>query len=593
MRNGLVATTADRRAEGESAVAWMARLGGRVVHLTTEDDACFAAIVTTGGPADAVHTGPGTRGASIGIGDVLPATLFDGRELPAHTVAVSVDPTGQRCLVGAGAGNMRLFRHDDGTGALVSTSVGAIAHALGTRSELDRSYEDFQLGFGFLPDERTMFRDVQSLPRPCIHTVVGEHPATAEESSRVADVAESPRDVAGIAALFLEILDELTEGVDHVGVLLGGFDSALVASGLHRIGKHVSTFTFDFEDPRYNQRHIDEVVAVANAEHHPVPITASSIGTALERLPELVNQPGAQPHYQIQTIAAAEAARDVGVDRLLTGDGCDALFLAFPTVNTRAAATKTLGRIPGPVTRAALALLSTRPAEARLGHVARVGRSSLRSSLLGPPASQHLPTRYLDQVTLGRLDASSRPPQAETIESVQNRLAAGVRDLDPVQRAFDGNTRAGHSQAKVEGAMLRSGLTIQSPYTHPRFRTAIAQLPVHLVRPGGRLAGAEGKPVLALAALEARLLPASVVEQPKQSPTLAPVDQWFAGPLRGQVVRQLEDLPFPVNLDVIGEILRPKRIEDWYRRDLALSRHVFQAIGLLVSYAAFASLARR
>lgn len=595
MRNGIIAASIERRAEAERAAEWMARLGGRVVPITDSNDACWVAVVTDGGPAVDVLRGTGPRGVSIGPGRTTPQQMLEGRQAPLHTVAAAVDESGKRCVVGAGVGNLRLFVHDDAQGKLVSTSVGALVTGLGDRAELDRSYEDFQLGFGFLPDERTLFRGVSSLPRPCLNSVVGDTPQptgprpTSEGDSEVV----VPDDAEGIADLLLEILDEVTAGIDHVGVLLGGFDSALVAAGLHHIGKQVSTFTFEFGDECYNQRHVAEVVAASAADHHPVPITADVIGRSLAHLPEMVNQPGAQPHYQVQTIVAAAAARDAGVERLLSGDGCDALFLAYPTVNTRAAAAQAAAKLPQWVSRAGLALLSSHIMDHRLGHVARVARSTLRAALLHPPANQHLPTQYMDNITLERLDRGSRPSQAETISAIRARLADEVRHLDDVQRAFDGNSLAGHSQSKVEGAVLRSGLTIRSPYTHPKFRSAIARLPRHLTRPEGRLARAEGKPILQRAALEAGLLPRVVVEQPKQAPTLAPLDEWFAGPLRGQVMDMLADLPFDVDLDVVSEILRPKRAEDLYRRKVALSRHIFQAIGLLASYSAFARLAPR
>lgn len=593
MRNGLVAATAARKEDARRAADWLVRLGGRLVPLTREDADHWAALVTDGGTAVNVIEGREARGACIGSGKVRPEALLAGGPMPPDTVAISVGDAGPRCVVGVGTGSMRLFSHADDRGRLVSTSFGAITAGLGDRADIDRSYEDFHLGFGFLPDGRTMIKNLTAIPRPSVETLKGERVTEPERSPRSDPDVAVPRDVDGLVGLFLEVLEDLVGDVDRVGVLLGGFDSALVAAGLHRIGKRVSTFTFSFRDPRFDQRHVEDVVSAVDADHHPVPITAATIGSGLDHFPEIVNQPGAQPHYQIQTIAAAVAAREAGVTRLLSGDGCDALFLAYPTVNTRAAATRTAGRIPGPMARAALKLLAPRFVESKLGHVARVARSTLRSSLLEPPASQHLPTQYLDQVTLRRLDRSARPPQRESVEAIRRRLAEQVSDLDAVQRAFDGNSRAGHSQAKVEGAIATSGLPIMSPYKHPDFRAAIDQLPSELTRPGGRLARAEGKPILQMAARESGLLPLAVVDQPKQAPTLAPVDRWFAGPLRSQVMSLLGDLPFEVDHEVVNEILHRKAAEDWYRRRVALSKHALQAIGLLTSYAAFARLTQR
>ncbi|QGG95850.1 asparagine synthase-related protein [Actinomarinicola tropica] len=595
MRNGLVVASPARAEEAERAARWLASQGGRLEVLGDAGSPAWLAVVHDGGPV--LEVGRDGRRVGVRIGDptASPWAVLDG-DPPAHTVAAVIDPEHGRAVVGSGPGNLRLFGHEDPSGWLVTTSVGALVEGLGERAALDRSYEDFQLGFGFLPDDRTMFAGVRSLARPGCIALAGPPlagPSGDAPRPGAAEPVPPPDGPHGVADLLLEVLDEQSRGVDHVGVLLGGFDSALVAAGLHRLGKRVSTFTFHFDDDRFNQRHVEEAVGAAAADHHPVPITAEVIGDALARFPELVNQPGAQPHYQIQTIVAASAARAAGVERLFSGDGCDAVFLAYPTVNTRSAASQGLGRVPSPVLRASLRALSLRSVDDRLGHVARVGRSSLRAALLGGAASHHLPTQYLDDVALRRLSPTPRPVQDETIAEIRRRLATATGATDPVRLAFDGNAIAGHSLAKVEGATLVSGLDIHSPYTTTSFRESIAQMPPELVRPAGRLAAAEGKPVLQQAAVDSGLLPPSVVEQRKQAPTMAPIDEWFSGPLRGQVTDLLMELPFEVDLAAVDVILRRKRAEDVYRQRLTLSNHAFQAIGLLTSYAAFARLVRR
>lgn len=592
MMNGLVAASRGRRAEGELAVRWLEQHGGSRVDLGGGLADVHAWVVTDGTPEMGLVLDGSVRGATFGDGPTDLASVLSGSDVPLNVLVLVVDVEAGRVVAGSGPGNLRLFCHRDDRGTLVSSSVASIVEGLGDRAALDRSYEDFQLGFGFLPDGRTMYEGVTILPRPGILDLDTGEVTGASAPAPPPEAPATVRDAAGLTHLLLEILEEQASGVDHVGVLLGGFDSALVAAALHRIGKRVSTFTFSFEDDRYTQRHVDEAVAAAAAEHHWVPIDAELIGHSLETFPHLVNQPGIQPHYQIQTIAAATAAREAGVERLFSGDGCDALFLAFPTVNTRAAASEVAGRVPDPLLRAGLHALTPAVVERHLGHVARMGRGVARAALLEPPADRHLPTQVLDATSLARLSVGWRPTQVESIEAIRSRLAAEVSHLEPVRRAFDGNTMAGHSQAKVEGVALRSGLRPRSPYTEPRFRAAVASLPESLSRPSGRLARAEGKPVLQELALSSELLPRSVVEQPKQSPTLAPVDAWYAGPLRHRVLDLLQGLPFEIDEGVVVEMLAPKRIEDLYRRRVTLSLHTFQAIGLLASYASFARLAR-
>jgi len=581
----LIAATPGLETEVDRALDWAAPAGATRVDRVRSDGGTVA-LASSGGSMARVTRKPDATVVSLGVhavGDV--AALLDGR-IPGGTVAAAM--TGGRVLVGAGAGNQRLFRATTDRGTLVSSHVGALVAALGAGAALDRSYEDFLLGFGFLPDGRTPFAGIRAMARPAVEELDGgaslpvvPPPATAADASTPPDLAE----------LVCEIVDEQAGAMRRVGVLLGGFDSALVAAALHRTGREVHTFTFDFAEPGYVQRNVDAAVAAAGATHHWVRFTPEIMGDALRSLPDRLNQPGPQPHYQIQTIVAGEHARDAGVEAIFTGDGCDALFASYPTVNTRAAATGGLQRVPAAVRRSGIGVLSVEPVDRRLGHVARVGRSALRASLLDGPASRHLPTQYLDEVALDRLRGDA-PPQAEPVEGIRRRLADDCAETEPGRLAHDGNARTGQSQSKVEGLVARTGLGVYSPFTDPRFRAAIAALPTHLRRPSGGLLGAEGKPVLPDAVERSGLLPPAVIHQRKQAPTEAPVDLWYAGPLRSTVYELLADLPFEVNTEYVEQVLRPKRAEDLYRRRVALSRHVLQAVGLLASYGAFARLVR-
>lgn len=581
----LIAGTARLEAEIERALDWARLYGGIDVERATADGATIA-MASSGGPMAQIHRRDNATVMSLGLHPVRNLDDLLAGRVPNGTVAIAVAPGKQ--LVASGEGNQRLFRVRHSKGTLVSTHVGALVAALGDAAVLDRSYEDFLLGFGFLPDGRTAFEGIQALARPSI-TELGT--AESVPLSSAPPAPDQSDETSDLAELVCEIVDEQAGAAKQVGVLLGGFDSALVAAALHRTGREVHTFTFSFSEPGFGQQNIDAAVAAAHATHHWVTFTPDAMGQALLDLPARLNQPSPQPHYQIQTIIAAETARSSGMEAIFTGDGCDALFAAYPTINTRAAANSSLRKLPAFIRRSGLSVLSAEVLENQLGHVARVGRSSLRASLLEGAASQHLPTQYLDDVALGRLRLEEGPPQMESISQIRMRLADASAQQGPARLAVDGNALTGQSQSKVEGVLARTGLKVSSPFTHPRFRAAVAALRHDEQLPSGKLRGAEGKPVLQEAAERAGLLPSEVIYQKKQSPTEAPVDQWYAGPLRSTVFELLADLPFDVNEAYVNEILRPTRAEDLYRRKVAISRHTLQAIGLLASYASFTRLA--
>ena len=579
----LVAGSAGLEANVGRALLWAQSHGATTIDREVTESGVVALASTGGSMARIRRTIDGTV-MSLGLHHVAGGAELAAGRVPEGTVAFFA--AAGRLLAGSGGGNQRLFVARIGEGLLVSTHVGALVAALGNDAVLDRSYEDFLLGFGFLPDRRTLFRGVESLPRPGTIDLIS---GTVSLPAPIADESEAAA-AENLAELLCEIVDEQAGAASSVGVLLGGFDSALVAAALNRTGRKVHTFTFGFGEAGFEQRNIEAAVAAADAHHQWVRFTPERIGAALIDLPARMNQPSPQPHYQIQTIIAAEVAQSAGAEVIFTGDGCDALFAAYPTINTRAAVNVQLQRLPAPLRRALLSLLATESIERQFGHVARVARSSLRASLMGAPASQHLPTQYLDNISLGRLRTDPAPPQAETIAQIRLRLAASSSQLTPARLAVDGNSLTGQSQSKVEGMALRTGLPVQSPFTHPRFRAAFAALPLNQQVPSARMGGAEGKPVLQQAAARAGLLPDIVIYQKKQAPTESPIDFWYAGPLRSTVFALLDDLPFEVNWDFVEDILSPKRAEDYYRRRIAISRHAFQAIGLLSSYASFARM---
>lgn len=517
--------------------------------------------------------------------------------LPADAAALLSDSAAGTLTIASTPGNHRFYVAEVDGGALVSSHLGLLAAALGGDLRVDRSYEDFLLGFGFIPGAGTPYVGVTVHPAGSARTW-GADASAARSLPTPPSAAPSPEVPADAAAArralhdaFFEALEEQAGSRRRHAVLLGGFDSALVVAGLRRLGHDVETYTFAFGDARYEQRHAEEIATQLGARHHRVLFTPEIVGDALERFAEVMSQPSAQPHYQLHTAHASRVIAADGHDHVFNGDGCDAVFLGYPTVSRRAHLVDRAAGVPAVVRRALLGLASGAVVERQLGHVARIARSTLRSLSLPWPARGHLPTRYLDEVSLQRL-RRDRPEQRETVEQIRLRLAQGLDALDPVRLAFHGNALTGQSRAKVEGAVAVSGIAQLSPYLHPKVKGLAAALPLERLRPAGAAAGSPGKALLIDMVRERRLLPDLVIDMPKQSPSDSPIDAWYAGPLRPLVYRMFAQLPFEYDRRYLDEILAPKRAEDWFRDRVSLGHHAFQAIGLLCSYAAFTGRAR-
>lgn len=487
------------------------------------------------------------------------------------------------------SGHHRIFITREHGGVLASTQLSLLAEMLGPQLRVDRSYEDFLLGFGFLPDGRTVYRGIQELPRNELQdwpngTSRTISPPEFAEPAALSDIRIASRKLYDT---FFDILEEQTSARDRCAVLLGGLDSALVAAGLRQLGLQVDTYTFAFGDPRYEQQNAELLANYIGAQHTWVRFTPDIIGDGLEHFSDVFNQPGVHPHYLLHTLHASRVIAQHDHDVIFTGDGCDSAFLGYPSVSQRARLLQTLELLPASFRQMLLRVASRPSVEKRLGHVARLIRSTLRSLELPSPARGHLPTQYMDEVALDRLRLNNPPPQSEEVEQIRIRLASGLDSLEPVRLAFHGNSLTGQSGAKVEGAVVATGIPQMSPYRHPRMRDFTRALPTELFRPPGTPSDLPGKAVLLKMVREHDLLPREALEMRKQSPVDSPIDRWYAGVLRLLVGHLLDDLPFEYDRRYVDQILAPKKAEELFRKHISLGHQAFQAIGILCSYASF------
>lgn len=501
-------------------------------------------------------------------------------------VALIVEDGAVNAITGNGA--HRLFRRElPAGGSVVSTSL-ILAARVDCPAPVDRSYEDFFLGFGFFPDRKTMFEGVIQLPSSSTCRLVNGETRDVQIEATKSDLNDMRGDLIDH---LLAATERQSKNVGHCAVFLGGLDSALVCALLRKLGKRVTAYTFDFGQARFNQTHTDTVASFLGIERRLVRIDVDRMRTGIRNLPNTLNSPGAQPHYQLHTVFAAEDMQNDGLTTAFTGDGCDALFLGYPTVRARSTLISRLRNMPGYAMRGAIGLLSLGWSEYRLGHIARTARSVLRASMLDYPASGHLPTQYLDAVSLTQLRPTDTPTQQEPVNEIRTRLASGLEDTDPTRLAFLGNAATGASRIKVDGAIMQAGVGQFTPFKDPAVVNFVSSLPRSALLPDGSTRHDLGKRHLIDSVLDSGLLPEEVVLQPKQSPVSSPIDYWYMSELRSDVLELLESLPFEWNRDYVENLLRPKSAEEWYRKRIALSPHALQAVGLLVSYASFSRIA--
>jgi asparagine synthetase B (glutamine-hydrolysing) len=511
-------------------------------------------------------------------------------DLDLDFAAITLDVRAGQLKSITGLGQHRFFVDRSENGVLLSTSLGVVAKARAKPLAMNRGYEDFMLGFGFFPYDHTPYEGIYESETGVIEDYSQDK--LRKLSARAPDIPEpagpdSRHPASRVLPLLEEAIDRQVGRQKAHAVLLGGFDSALVAALLRRRGEPVATYTFDFGSSKYNQANIDLVTRSLGTEHFWVPITAEKMWDHLARLPAYLNYPGAQPHYQLHTVLATERLAEHGFEHVFTGDGCDAAFLAYPTVNQRARLYQIVSKVPAFALHSILRFLSLRCVDDQIGVVARLGRSVLRAQLLPWPANAHLPTQYLDDVSLARIRTDPVPPQRERSEEIREKLAAGLEDRSWPEVAFHGNAATGASRAKVDGAIMTTGVAQSTPFFDPTVKHFLGSLHLDQLRPEGYKATVMPKSFLSRMAIQEKLLPEEVVTQPKGSPVTSPLDQWYAGPLRAELKTLLRALPFECNWRAIDRLLDANFVESMYRDRFTLGLSITQPIGLLASYAAF------
>lgn len=510
--------------------------------------------------------------------------VFDKK---ANKTLVIRDPSGQNDV----------FYYQDGDTLLFSNKVRIIAEALGPDLELDRSYEDFFLIYGFYPEHRTMYKNVLALPKQSVlsntkdKTSISEVPCTKPPTA--GDIKSE--DVL-IEKLYEHIVqatkDMLPTNEKKVAVLLGGFDSALVASLLKEQGKEVETFSFYYEDDKYNQAHTDTVADFLGIKHNWVKITDKTIQRGLEEFSYLFNQPTNWPSYVIQTAYLCDVIREKGFKYCYTGDGCDALFYGYPLTFKRAQVLSKIGALPNPMLSAMIKAAERPLLERTLGRPYQVGLGALRSAKRDEATRTLLTFRVFDELSLKQL-RSDRPPQAEPTEKVAARLAEHHKGKSVVGLGYEGKKMVSPNKNKMNGSADLSGLIIASPYMHYIVGSFAKTIPDELLRPGESKV-ITGKYILSKMAEKKKLLPYEVIYQPKIGAADSPIEHWYQGPLRKAVDKQLDKLPFDYSKKYVNSLIRETRAEKAYgkliSKDTSSIVTLSHCISLLTTYAHYTNL---
>ena len=505
-----------------------------------------------------------------------------------ESLYLATDPSGMR--------SWYIAKRADGL--LFSTNLGTLAKMLGDRLSVDRSQEDFFLIYGFYPNNGTPYQGVTSMPSGALlkyrqkeikkQKISYSNPWKNQPRFKTDDIESLDTLIDQLYDAFMSALEEQSADDKKAAVLLGGFDSALVASALHRLGKVVETFSFWYKESHYNQPHVDILAQYLNIKHNWIQITQDIFSNGLQNFSQIFNQPTNWPNYVIQTAYLCKIMRKAGFHFCYSGDGCDTVFLGYPGTYKRAVLLESLPTLPQWLVNFLIDLFGWKFLERSLGHPYRVILNLLRSLGRDMPARGFVSFRIMDEISLKQLRRDNVPEQAMSIEQLLRELSEPFRNLPTLRLAYHGKSLVSPNKNKMVGSSDQCGIAIFSPYLHPGLKAFASTLPESLCRPNEETpSSVTGKYVLMKMAEKKQLLPREVIYQRKVAGVDGPIDEWYAGPLNNTIMELLKDLPFVADQKYLRQLARQKIAEDIFKNKIMTDKVISHALSLLITYASF------
>lgn len=235
-------------------------------------------------------------------------------------------------------GKKPLFYARRGASLLFGSEIKALLAADATLAEPDEGALVPYLQFGFVPEPRTMFRDIRKLP--AAHWLVAEAGRTTvmpywrltfdpDPPPRRAVDAVEELDALLEESVRIRLMSEVPLGI----FLSGGLDSSTIVAYAHKAGlRPLKTFTIGFDQRQWDESADAAVVARHFATDHHVltlrerDLTRSlpdGVATLVRHFDEPFGDSSALPTYWVSKLARQH------VTVILSGDGGDELFAGY------------------------------------------------------------------------------------------------------------------------------------------------------------------------------------------------------------------------------------------------------------------------
>ena len=382
------------------------------------------------------------------------------------------------------------------------------------------------LAWEYVPETRTLFRDVQRL-RPGTVLTYELDTGTCKESCYWQVRNEAEQQVPSEAewqeefdaGLRRSVSDQLVSDVPLGAFLSGGVDSSLIVAHMGEAGTQPRTFSIGFDDPSYNELGYAQEVADHLGVAHFSEIIKPDALALFEKLIYHLDDPIADfsifPTYLVSRMTREH------VTVALSGDGGDELFGGYDTYVAQQFGSR-YDRLPDILRKRLLPALTDLlpPAPQKKGLVNKLKRFTEGGAL--PAALGHARWRlFATEGELSEALVGEASGPADIYGHIE-RLRGDCAELDPVNQALYIDTHSyltDNCLPKVDRMSMAVSLETRVPFLDPEVMSSAFRMPGRF-----KLRGRETKPLLKQ--LAARHVPERCVYRNKEGFSI-PIKQWL------------------------------------------------------------------
>ncbi len=399
-----------------------------------------------------------------------------------------------------------------------------------------RAVEDY-FAYGYVPDPKTIYRDVAKLPPG--HTLSFQRYRPLPDPRPYWDVSFEPRRGVSEAEACEELVALLREAVDMrmiadvpLGAFLsGGVDSSSVVAMMAGLSTQpIETCSIGFDRSDYDETRFSSQVSDAFRTHHHARQVDAGAYDLVDRLASCYDEPFADssaiPTYRLCALARER------VTVALSGDGGDEVFAGYRRYRWHHYEELIRGRLPIGMRSVVFGFLGNLYPKLDWAPRPLRAKSTLQALALDSVEGYFQSVSILGDRLRRRLYSTAMRGELgdyHAVEVIRHHMqnAPGSHHLDRVQYADLKTYLPGDILTKVDRASMANSLEVRMPILDHRLVEWAARLPVTM-----RLGGREGKRIFKKA-MEPYLSP-NILYREKMGFTV-PLAAWFRGPLRRRV----------------------------------------------------------